>query len=179
MRLAKLGFALLAATLAAADPFVGTWKLNPEQSKYNAGSPPKGQTVIISETSGDLDVTIIETAADDTKIVMRYTTPVQGGQGKIIESRTVGRGLGGGVFRVGGGVTSPVLINKLDAESFEMVSGERIGQKERAVNFSKSGRVVLTVRTRVSADDKEITATMKGTDAAGRTLDATVIYDKQ
>jgi hypothetical protein len=40
MRYAKLAFALLglAATLVAADPFAGTWKLNLDKSKYKTGS---------------------------------------------------------------------------------------------------------------------------------------------
>jgi hypothetical protein len=179
MRLAKLGLALLAVTLVAADPFVGTWKLNLEQSGYSAGFPTNGQTVVISETGGDLDVTIIGTSADGTRSVLRYATPVQGGQGKVVESRSVDRGLGGGVFRVGSGLASPVLIHKVDAGSFETVSAERTGPKEREVNFSKSGRIVLTVRSRVSPDDKAMTVTVKGADAAGKALDGRVSYDKQ
>jgi len=50
MRYAKLVLVLLAVavTLLAADPFVGTWKMNSTKSKFKTGAAPKEQTVIIS-----------------------------------------------------------------------------------------------------------------------------------
>jgi hypothetical protein len=47
MRYTKLMLALLgfAATLCAADPFVGTWKMNPAKTKYKAGTAPKERLV--------------------------------------------------------------------------------------------------------------------------------------
>jgi hypothetical protein len=45
--------------------------------------------------------------------------------------------------------------------------------------YSKGGKVVLTVRPRVSADDKTMTATVKGTDTAGKAVDGTAVYEKQ
>jgi hypothetical protein len=85
---AKLAFALLglAATLVAAGPFAGTWKLNLEKSKYKTGSPPKEQTATIAEAGSDLAVTISGTAADGTATMSHYTVPAQGGEGKIIQS---------------------------------------------------------------------------------------------
>ena len=43
MRYAKLAFTVfgLAATLVAAEPFAGTWKLNSAKTKYKSGTPPK------------------------------------------------------------------------------------------------------------------------------------------
>jgi hypothetical protein len=56
MRFPKLVFALLglAATLVAAEPFAGTWKLNHDKSKYKTGAPAKEQTVTITEADGNL-----------------------------------------------------------------------------------------------------------------------------
>jgi len=45
--------------------------------------------------------------------------------------------------------------------------------------YTKGGKVVLTVRTRVSADGKTMTTTVKGTDAAGKAVDGSAVYDKQ
>ena len=66
MRYTKLVLALLgfAATLCAADPFVGTWKMNPAKTKYKAGTAPKEQTVTITEAGSDLNVKVAGTAAD-------------------------------------------------------------------------------------------------------------------
>lgn len=88
MRYATLTLALLgfASALIAADPFVGTWKLDPAKSKFKTGAPPKEQTVTIAESGSDYDVTVKGTSADGTPISSHYTTPAAGGEGKIIES---------------------------------------------------------------------------------------------
>ena len=88
MRFPKLVFALLglAATLVAAEPFAGTWKLNHDKSKYKTGAPAKEQTVTITEADGNLDVTIKGTSEEGTPISSHYTVPAAGGDGKVIES---------------------------------------------------------------------------------------------
>jgi hypothetical protein len=151
MRYAKLAFALfgLAATLVAADPFAGTWKLNLEKSKYKTGTAPKEQTATIAETGSDLEVTISGTAADGTATMSHYTVPAQGGEGKIIQS------------------------------PYEAVSGKRIGPNEREVRYSKGGKVILTTHNTVSADGKTVTVHVKGTSIQGQPVDAVVVYDKQ
>jgi hypothetical protein len=151
MRYAKLAFALfgLAATLVAADPFTGTWKLNLDKSKYETGSPPKEQTATIAEAGSDLDVTISGTASDGTATMSHYTVPAEGGEGKIIQS------------------------------PYEAVSGKRIGPNEREVRYSKGGKVILTTHNTVSADGKTVTINIKGTSAQGKPVDAVAVYDKQ
>ena len=109
------------ATLVAADPNAGTWKLNLEKSKYKTGTPPKEQTLTIAEAGSDLDVTLSGTAADGAAIMSHYTVPAEGGEGKIIQS------------------------------PYEAVSGKRMGPNEREITLSKGGKDVLTAHSRVSA----------------------------
>jgi hypothetical protein len=45
--------------------------------------------------------------------------------------------------------------------------------------YSKGGKVVFTIRTRISADGKTMTGTVKGTDAQGKPVEGTAVYDKQ
>ncbi len=151
MRYAKVAFALMAiaATLFAAEPFSGTWKVDSAKSRYKTGQPPKEQTVTIAEAGSDLDVTIKGTAADGTPISSHYTVPAAGGEGKVIES------------------------------PFDAISGKRMGPNQREISYSKGGKVVLTVRTRVSGDGKTMTATVKGTDPQGKPVDGVVVYEKQ
>ena len=151
MRFPKLVFALLglAATLVAAEPFAGTWKLNHDKSKYKTGAPAKEQTVTITEADGNLDVTIRGTAEDGTPILSHYTVPAAGGDGKVIES------------------------------PYDAVSGKSMGANQREVMYSKGGKVVFTIRTRISADGKTMTGTVKGTDAQGKPVEGTAVYDKQ
>jgi hypothetical protein len=152
MRYAKFTFALLglAAALTAADPFVGTWKLNPAKSKYKTGQPPKEQTVTITEAGKDLDVTIKGITAEGKPISSQYTVPAAGGQGRIIQSANA-----------------------------DAVSGKRMGPNQREVAYSKAGKVTQTVQTRVSPDGKTLTARIKGTDPAGRPVDAVAVLEKQ
>jgi hypothetical protein len=68
-------FALLplAGALLAADPFLGTWKLNSAKSIYSKGTPPNEEVLIIGSVGRDLDVAVKGTAADGTVFFSRYT----------------------------------------------------------------------------------------------------------
>ena len=54
-----------------------------------------------------------------------------------------------------------------------------MGEKQREVRYSIGGKVVLTVRSRVSADGKTLSTTVKGTDLQSKPVDGTNIYEKQ
>jgi hypothetical protein len=151
MRCVKLVFMLLAAAVAlvAADPFVGTWKVNPAKSKFKSGAALKDQTVTISESGGDLDIAVKGTAADGTPVSTHYTVPAAGGSGKVIES------------------------------SYEAVSGKRMSANERETSYSKGGKVVYTTHAKLAKDGKTLTVQSKGTNPAGQMVDGTVTYDKQ
>ena len=151
MRYVKLVLMLLAvaAALVAADPFVGTWKVNPAQSKFKTGAAPKEQTVTISESGGDLDIAVKGTAADGTPISTHYTIPAGGGNGKVIES------------------------------PYEAVWGKRMSANERETSYSKGGKVVYTTHAQLSKEGKTLTVHSKGTNPAGQKVDGTVTYDKQ
>jgi hypothetical protein len=60
---ALLLLALLAPAAVSgqvADPFIGTWKLNPERSKYEAGSPPANFTRTYEDRGGGTILMIID-----------------------------------------------------------------------------------------------------------------------
>src|SRR6202171_4627606 len=88
MRYSKLILVLLAFAGAsmAADPFVGTWKLNSAKTKYKTGMPPKEQTITFSEEASDLHARVKGASSDGQPISMHFTVPTAGGTGKIIES---------------------------------------------------------------------------------------------
>ena len=54
-----------------------------------------------------------------------------------------------------------------------------MGEKQREVRYSKGGKVALTVHSRVSADGKTLTTTVKGTDMQGKPVDGSNVYEKQ
>jgi len=151
MRYAKLVFVLMtvAGALVAADPFVGTWRVNPSKSKFKTGAAPKEQTVTISESGGDLDIAVKGTAADGTPISTHYTIPASGGSGKVIES------------------------------PYDAVSGKRMNANERETSYSKGGKVVYTTHAKLAKDGKTLIVHSMGKNPAGQTVDGTVTYDKQ
>jgi len=151
MRYTKLVLALLgfAATLCAADPFVGTWKMNPAKTKYKAGTAPKEQTVTISEAGSEMTVKVVGTTADGAKISVAYSLPSAGGVGKIIES-----------------------------SSYDGITGKRMGPTEREMSYMKGGKTVYTAHSKVAADGNSLTVMAKGVNSVGQTVDATVVYDK-
>src|SRR5208283_4097113 len=113
---------VFAATLCAADPFAGTWKMNLAKSKYKAGSPPKEQIATITVTGSDMTVRVDAINADGRKTVVSYTIPYEGGMGKMSE-------------------TSP---------AYDGISGKHIGPREREISRWKDGKAVFTARSVVS-----------------------------
>ena len=143
------GFLAFAALGLAADPFVGTWKMDTAKTKYTTGTPPKSQTVTIKEAGADLDVNVTGTAADGSPIASHYTVPAAGGVGKIISS------------------------------PYEGVTSKRSSPAERSVEYSKGGKVVYVTNSKLSADGKTLTVKSKGINPMGQNVDSTSILTKQ
>ena len=89
------------------------------------------------------------TSADGAPISVHYTVPAKGGDGKIISG------------------------------SWEAVSAKRSSTNQRVTMFSKGGKVVYTVRSTISADGKTMTTNANGTNAAGKQVVGTNVYEKQ
>jgi hypothetical protein len=140
MRYTKLMLVLLgfAATLCAADPFVGTWKMNPAKTKYKVGTAPKEQTVTITEVGSDLNVSVAGTAADGSKISVTYTVPAAGGTGKMGES-----------------------------SYYDGISGKRIGPNERVMSYMKGGKAIYTAHSKIATDGNSLSVTSKGVNPLG------------
>jgi hypothetical protein len=152
MRFGKLTLALLgfAAMLCAADPYVGTWKMNAAKGKFTKGEPSKEQTLVITEKGNDISVKINGTASDGTKQEFAYSVPSKGGPGKI-ESGT----------------------------AYDGVVGKSVSPNERDMSYLKGGKTVYTAHSKVSADGKSMTVQVKGTNAIGKPIEGTAVYDKQ
>jgi hypothetical protein len=67
-----------AGTLLAADPFVGTWRLDPARS---SGTIPKDETVIIQERGLTLSVEVRIIA--EKPLLIKYVAPINGGLGHV------------------------------------------------------------------------------------------------
>jgi len=138
----------LAATLSAADPFVGVWKLNMAKSNFKSGAP-RQQTTTITESNGQTRIRIEGIAADGTPTLVDYTIPTNGGVGTMQKSK-----------------------------AYDGVSAKMLGPGEREIDRLKDGKVVYTVVGKVSADGKSITTVSKGVNPVGQPVENTGVYDR-
>jgi len=152
MRYTKLLLLLLgsAAALFAADPSVGSWKMNPNKTVFQNGTSPFQQSATISETGPDLNVKVVGAAVNGTKISLSYTVPVAGGKGKIVMS-----------------------------SEYDGVSASRVSANELEVSYMKGGKTIYTARATVSADGKTLTVATQGVNPSGNNVTGTVVYDRQ
>src|ERR1700727_900554 len=141
---------LFAATISfAQNPHLGTWKLNEAKSKSAPGMQK------------NLTVTY-EVVGDNIKA----TVDGVDGQGKPTHSEWTGK-FDGKDYPVTGDPTSDRrAIKQIDDRNLELT-------------VKKDGKVTMSGRIVISADGKSRTLTMSGTDAAGKKVKSTSVYDKQ
>ena len=138
-----------AVVCSADDPNMGTWKLNEAKSKFGPGAP-KNNTVVY-EAAGDM----IKVTVDGTD-----------GSGAATHNEWTGK-FDGKYYAVTGDPTS------------DMRSYRRINSRTLALSAQQAGKVVLTGRITVSRDGKSRTVTTSGTNAKGKRVTNTAVYDKQ
>jgi hypothetical protein len=136
-------------TLCFASPMMGTWKLNEAKSKFPAGAA-KNHTVIY------------EAAGDSTKV----TVDGMDGQGKATHNEWTGKFDGKDYPLVG----DPAA----DTRAYKMM-----GANKMELTNKKGGKVTATGTIVVSADGKSRTVTVTATDAMGKKMSSTAVYDKQ
>jgi hypothetical protein len=123
--------------LAQSNPFVGTWKLNLANSKYNPGPAPQSQTRTW-DAAGMVMVNGVGAAGKPFSYGYSIT-----GDGK--ESPTMG-----------------AIPNKAD-----MISTKKINANTYEATFTKAGKKVETTTFKVSNGGKTLTIDAKGSPDAG------------
>jgi hypothetical protein len=144
--------ALCVSTVAlglAADPEMGTWKLNETKSKVALGMP-KNHTVVY------------EAAGDNVKITVDGTDK----DGKATHNEWTGK-FDGKDYAVTGDPTS-------DMRSYMKVDAHKL-----KFTVKQKGKVMTTGRVVISADGKSRTVAVMGTDAEGKKFKSVAVYDKQ
>ena len=152
MRYAKLVFALfgLAATLVAADPIAGTWKLNPAKSKFSPGPTPASATITYEETADGIKRTGENVLPDGTKTSFEYTAKYDGKDYPATGS-----------------------------ETYDAVTLKRVNDHTVQITLKKSGKVLTTARRVLSKDGKTMTLTITGVNAKGQKVKNIAVFEKQ
>ncbi len=142
----------LALTALAADPFIGTWKLNTAKSKMDTSPTPMPQ----SETlKNEVQANGIKTTFDGIDA-----------QGKEIHIESIGA-WDGKYFPVKGDPGADMIaLKKIDANTVSVAA-------------KKSGKEVGTYQTTVSKDGRTMTMAVKVKDDKGNEWSYTQVWDKQ
>jgi hypothetical protein len=146
-----VAMAAASGVLAQSSPFDGTWKLNPAESKYTSGKPPKEMTFTFTTVGDQTQVAGTGKSADGSPRQFKYVVPSKGGTGKYI--------------------TGPADYNG--------VSRKIINDNTQEVSYLKDGKEIVHFTAVVSTDGKTMTLTSKETDAQGKSLTNVAVYDKQ
>jgi hypothetical protein len=141
--------AIATSTALAADPVVGTWKLNLAKSKFSPGPAPRSQTRTYAESAEGMTLTVTTTAADG-----RETTTTL-------------------IFKEDG-KPYPVIGNP----DFDKVSVRRVDALTVHSTQTKAGAAVGAAVRTVSKDGKTLTFAQKGTHATGGKYDDVSVYDR-
>jgi len=142
-------FAAASACVAADDPNMGTWKLNEAKSKYSPGAPKN--TLVVYEAAGDS---------------VKVTVDGVGADGKPSHNEWTGKFDGKDYPLTGDASADSRSYKKIDARTMELTN-------------KKGGKAVVSGKITVSADGKSRTVTTRGTDASGKKVTSTAVYDKQ
>jgi hypothetical protein len=152
MRRTVLTFVMLFVGLticSAQNPSLGTWKLNEAKSKIPAGSAK--------------NLTVTYEAAGDS---IKGTIDGLDGQGKPTHTEWTGK-FDGKDYPVTGDPTSDTrAIKQVDDHHYQLT-------------VKKGGKVTITGKAVIAADGKSRTITVSGTDAMGKKVESTSVYDKQ
>jgi hypothetical protein len=133
----------------AASPNLGTWKLNEAKSKLIPGMPK--------------NLTVEYTAAGDS---IKGTIDGVDGQGKPTHNEWTGK-FDGKDYPVTGDPSSDTrALKQTDDRTLELT-------------VKKGGKVTMSGKAVVSADGKSRTVTVRGTNAEGKKVESTSVYDKQ
>ena len=147
--LAVLGCIGTAYLCFAADPNLGTWKLNEAKSKIGPGAPKF--TTVVYEPTGDS---------------VKITVDGVDGEGKTVHTEWTGK-FDGKDYPVTGDAAA-------DTRAYT-----RSNERALTFTAKKGTTVVNNGRVAVATDGKSRTVTQTGTNPNGKKFSATAVYDKQ
>jgi hypothetical protein len=141
-------FAGLAVCLAA-DPNMGTWKLNEAKSKIGEGGT-KNHTVVYEAVGESVKITVDGITSDGKAVHQEWTGKYDGKDYPVTGDPT-----------------------------HDMRSYKKTGDRTLDFDVKKGGKLVGSGRVAVAADGKSRTVTTTLTDSSGKKVTSTTVYDKQ
>ena len=150
LRLLSVFLLMIPGLVLAADPIVGTWKLNVAKSKFSPGPAPKSSTVTYTE-DGEWLVMKAESVSADGNPTTRNNRYKLDGKEYPFESPT-GKGT---------------------------ISGKKTGERRAMATVKLDGGNSYTQETVISGDGKTRTVNTNGKNGQGQAMKNTVVYERQ
>ena len=145
-----LALSLMAAGACfAANPHLGTWKLNEAKSKL---APGMGKSTMVTYT--------------EQKDKIRVTVEGVDKDGKATHGVWVGK-FDGKAYPAKGNM------------SWNSAAYKEINDRTNEITTMKDGKTVWSGKIAVAADGKSRTVTINGTDEQGKKFKSTAVYDKE
>ena len=149
---AALALSALVHAQGKPDPFVGTWKLDVDNSVFEPGPPPISRTMTIVAVDNGLthqiDSMIPLSGMTKTAVNFSYTAKFDGTDAPVMGSSNL----------------ETVSIKRVDARTIERTGKTR-------------GMVIETCTIKVSADGKRLTMVIKG--SGDIAYSSTQVFDRQ
>jgi hypothetical protein len=146
-----IGVAITAIGMFGADSTVGTWKYNAAKSKTTSTNPIKSQTDVREATpDGGAKVTRTGQLTDGTPSNYSFAYKYDGKE-------------------------SPVTGGPFDTLSVKRIDANTMSYEVKMTG----GKYHMTGRNVISKDGKTLTQTSNGTDAEGKPVVSTIVFDKQ
>ena len=127
--------------IAADDPFMGKWQVDPAHSKYESGSAPRSMTITMEAGDQGVRYHSETTFSNGRHSVTEYTASYD-------ERLTT--------VQQDGGVSAPVSLKRIDANTVE-------------AQYERGFRIIATSKRVVSSDGKTMTITTVETPKEGKT----------
>lgn len=144
-----LALSLFAGTSLAADPHLGVWKLNEAKSKVPAGTMKNTRVVYVQ--AGDR---------------MKATVDGVDAEGKPTHNEWIGKPDGRDYPVTGDPSTDTRSLRRVDDHHYQMAN-------------KKDGKVTVSGSVAFTNDFKTRTLTLSGTDAKGKPVSGTWVYERQ
>jgi len=133
----------------AADPLVGTWKLNLARSTFRPGPGPKGQLRIYRRSEDAEQLVSRGVGADGKPTLVQYTARYDGKDHHMTGSS------GGDLIE----------LQRIDLQTTKSIQ-------------KRSGKPAITALRTVSLDGRTLTVVTQGTTSSGDAIDATMVFDR-
>lgn len=138
------------AAMAADDPFIGKWQLDPAHSKYESGLVPQSMTITMEDTGQGIHYRSETTFSNGRHSTTEYTASYD-------ETLTT--------VQQDGGLSAPVSLKRIDVNTVE-------------ATYERGFRTIATSTRVVSGDGQTMTVSTLETAKEGKTSTNVTVFHK-